>query len=88
MGNTRGGIISHPNGMMETPPPVVDPACPRCSTLLERLTCPPGMSIASWCFHRPGDFQCPNCVKLKAQGRLHVKARTAWLESYFWRKVA
>ena len=25
MGKTRGGIIIHSNGFMETPPPVVDP---------------------------------------------------------------
>lgn len=88
MGKTISGVIFHSNGMMETPPPVVDPTCPRCSTLLERLTCPQGMSIASWCFHRAGDFCCPTCVKLKSQGRLHPKARVAWYEAYFWRKAA
>ena len=35
MGKTRSGIIIHPNGFMETPPPVVDPECPRCSSKLE-----------------------------------------------------
>ena len=88
MGKTCSTVIFHPNGMMETPPPVVDPACPRCSTVLERLTCPPGMSIATWCFRRGGDFRCPNCAKLQAEGRLHRKARTAWFESFFWRRAA
>jgi uncharacterized protein with PIN domain len=88
MGKLVSGIVFHSNGMMETPPPVVDPKCPRCSTPLERLTCPPGMSIASWCFHRAGDFRCPTCTKLQGQGKLHRKARVAWYESYFWRKAA
>ena len=88
MGKLCTGVVFHSNGMMETPPPVVDPTCPRCSTLLERLTCPPGMSIASWCFRRAGDFSCPTCTKLQAQGKLHRKARVAWYESYFWRKAA
>ena len=81
MGKTISGVVFHSNGMMETPPPVVDPTCPRCSTLLERLTCPPRMSIASWCFHRAGDFSCPTCTKLQGQGKLHRKARVAWYES-------
>ena len=88
MGKTHSGIIIHPNGFMETPPPVVDPECPRCSSKLERLTCPPGMSIATWSFRRAGDFHCPNCTKLQAAGRLSWKARTAWFESFFWRRAA
>jgi hypothetical protein len=44
------------------------------------------MSIASWCFHRAGDFRCPTCTKLQSQGKLHRKARVAWYESYFWRR--
>jgi hypothetical protein len=59
-----------------------DPVCPRCAAPLEKLQCPQGMSIASWCFHRRGDYSCPSCVRLQNSGKLHIKAKTAWYTAY------
>lgn len=67
--------------------PVVDPKCPRCAEPLVKMECPPGMSIATWCYRRAGDFHCPNCAKLQADGRLSLKARTMWFESFFRKKM-
>ena len=63
-------------------PTPVDPVCPRCAAPLEELQCPLGMSIASWCFHRRGDYSCPSCVRLQNSGKLHIKAKTAWYTAY------
>ena len=72
-----------PNGKsIQKYPTPDDPTCPRCATPLEKLQCPPGMSIASWCFHRRGDYSCPSCVRLQSLGKLHPKAKTAWYTAY------
>ena len=72
-----------PNGeSIQKYPTPDDPTCPRCSSPLEKLQCPPGMSIASWCFHRRGDYSCPSCVRLQNSGKLHIKAKTAWYTAY------
>jgi hypothetical protein len=76
------GLIA-PNGEMKALAPVIDPKCPRCAEALVKLECPPGFSMATWCWMRPGDFACPNCVKLQEAGRLSFKAKTEWFASFF-----
>jgi hypothetical protein len=76
------------NGEMKMGPPIVDPACPRCADTLRKLVCPTGMSIASWCFHRLGDFCCDRCLQLQQAGKLHPKAKVCWFEYYFQKRAA
>ena len=72
-----------PNGeSIQKYPTPDDPTCPRCEAPLEKLQCPQGMSIASWCFHRRGDYSCPSCVRLQSLGKLHPKAKTASYTAY------
>jgi hypothetical protein len=72
-----------PNGeSIQKYPAPDDQTCPRCASPLEKLQCPPGMSIASWCFRRRGDYSCPSCVRLQFLGKLHPKAKTAWYTAY------
>ena len=68
--------------LKQTYPTPVDPVCPRCAEPLQKLQCPQGMSIASWCFHRRGDYSCSSCVRLQNAGKLSRKAKTSWYNAY------